>query len=182
METEKKTTRPEKGQLVQDIRELIESSDSFFLITWKGLTTAAFSELRDAVSKLDGVCHVVPNRLFLRAAAECGLAGFAENALTGDTSLVGSSDAVALAKRLRDFGRVHPEVSFKAGVTEGNVLTGAQSASLADLPPKEILQAQLLGLLQAPSGKLVGVLHAKLSSVVYVLNAYLKTREKEEAA
>jgi len=180
METETKSVRPEKGQIVQDIQALIESSGSFFLVTWKGLTTMGFSELRDTVAEAEGVCHVVPNRLFRRAAAECGIEGFADDALKGDTAFVGGPDSVALAKCLRDFGRVHGEVSFKAGVTAGSILSAAQSLTLADLPPRDVLRAQVLGLLQAPSGKLVGVLSAKLSSIVYVLNAYLN--EKEAAA
>jgi large subunit ribosomal protein L10 len=50
--------------------------------------------------------------------------------------------------------------------------------ALADLPPREVLQAQLLGLLQAPASQMVQVLNAKVASVVFVLNAYLCQKEK----
>jgi large subunit ribosomal protein L10 len=66
------------------------------------------------------------------------------------------------------------------GVVDGNLLTGEQVAQLAELPPKAVLLAMLLGTLQAPATQLVQVLNAKLASIVYVLSAHLK--EKEQAA
>ena len=55
---------------------------------------------------------------------------------------------------------------------EGEVLSSAQVGSLAELPSKPVLQAMLLGVLQAPSRNLVSVLNAKAASILNVLNAY----------
>ena len=65
-------------------------------------------------------------------------------------------------------------------IGDGKLLNAAEVAALADLPPREVLLGQLLGLLQAPATGLVRVLNAKLSSIVYVLNAFCK--KKEQAA
>ena len=73
-----------------------------------------------------------------------------------------------------------PKVTIKLGWLDGQLLSSADVVALADLPPREALLGQLLGLLQAPAGQLVRVLNAKLSSVVYVLNAFLQ--KKEQAA
>jgi len=81
---------------------------------------------------------------------------------------------------LNDFGKKHEEAAVKVAVVEGTAIGPADVKQLADLPPKEVLQAQLLGLLQAPAGQLVRVLNAKVASVVYVITAYLN--KKEEAA
>ena len=171
--------RAEKTQLVKDIRALVESSSSLFLIGFKGLTAADFRTLRSALMACRSECHVVPNRLLKIAAAESGLAALGQADLTLDTALVsGGADPVGVAKALRDFAKTRPGALIKLGVVEGKLCTGAQAVALADLPPREVLQAQLLGLLQAPATQMVQVLNAKVASVVFVLNAYLSQKEK----
>jgi len=173
--------RPEKHQLVHDICELLAGAPSLFLIAYKGLTVRAFSDLRAALEEAEARCVVVPNRLLKRAAAEAGLDGLAALDLAGDTALVTCGDGpVAVAKVLKEFARNHPEVAFKLGAVQGQLCTAEQAQAIADLPPREVLLAQLLGLLQAPARQLATVLNAKVASIVYVVSAYLK--QKEEAA
>jgi large subunit ribosomal protein L10 len=171
--------RAEKTQLVHDIRALIESSSSLFLIGFKGLTAADFRVLRSALSTCGSECHVVPNRLLKIAAAGSQLPALGQADLKLDTAMVsGGADPVGVAKALRDFAKTRAGAVLKLAVIEGKLCTGVQAVALADLPPKEVLQAQLLGLLQAPAGQLVQVLNAKVASVVFVLNAYLSQKEK----
>jgi len=61
---------------------------------------------------------------------------------------------------------------------DGVLLSSAETKAMADLPSREVLQAQLLGVLQAPMRNLVGVLNAKVASIVYVLKSYLDKKEK----
>ena len=173
--------RPEKKQLVADIRALLDASNGLFLLSYEGLGALGFGELRAALEDVGGECHVVPNRLFRRAAAESEMADLAEAKFGGATALVTfDSDLVGVAKVVRDFARTHNEVAFKLAVADGRVCMSAEAETLADLPPKEILRAQLLGLLNAPAGQLVGVLNAKVAGVVHILSAYLS--KKEQAA
>jgi large subunit ribosomal protein L10 len=171
--------RAEKTQLVHDIGALIQSSSSLFLIGFKGLTAADFRNLRSALTKCGSECHVVPNRLLSIAAAASGLATLGQADVKLDTALVsGGVDPVGVAKVLRDFAKTRAGAVIKLAVVEGKLCTGAQAVALADLPPREVLQAQLLGLLQAPASQMVQVLNAKVASVVFVLNAYLCQKEK----
>lgn len=171
--------RAEKTQLVQDIRALIESSSSLFLIGFKGLTAADFRTLRKTLKGCGSECHVVPNRLLKIAVAGTGLAALAQAELKLDTAMVsGGADPVSVAKALRDFAKTHAGAVVKVAVVESKLCSAAQAVALADLPPREVLQAQLLGLLQAPAGRLVQVLNAKVASIVFVLNAYLSQKEK----
>jgi large subunit ribosomal protein L10 len=173
--------RAEKQQLVQDLQGLIGLSSGFFLIGYKGLTAAEFTDLREKLAAIGSECHVIPNRLFKRAAAEAGIESLSEVGIAGDNAMVcGGEDAAAVAKIVKDYAKEHEEAPIRMGVLDGNVLTAEQVVALADLPPKEVLLAQLLGTLQAPASQLVRVLNAKLASVVYALSAYL--RKKEEAA
>lgn len=173
--------RPEKKQLVADIRAMIESSTCYFLVTYKGLTAASFESFRADLAEAQGECHVVPNRLFSRAAAELGTE-LSKDGLVGDSAVVAAlGDPVAVARVIREFGREHEGVTFKLAVLEGTVCSPEEASWLADLPSREVLLAQFLGLLQAPMGQLVGVLNAKVSSIAYVLNAYLSKQENEAA-
>ena len=79
---------------------------------------------------------------------------------------------MALAKAVREFAKGRDQVKVKLAVVEGTLLSEADTYALADLPAREVLLAQLLGLLQAPAGQLVRVLNAKVASIVYVLNDY----------
>lgn len=173
--------RSEKKQLVADIRAMIESSTCYFLVTYKGLTAAGFENFRTSLGEVQGECHVVPNRLFIRAAAELGTE-LPKDVLVGDSAVVAAKgDPVAVASVIRKFGKAKQDVVFKLAVLEGTVCSAEEASSLADLPSREVLLGQFLGLLQAPMGQLVGVLNAKVSSIAYVLNAYLSKQENEAA-
>ncbi|MBT3379442.1 MAG: 50S ribosomal protein L10 [Lentisphaerae bacterium] len=173
--------RPEKQQLVADIRTMLESSTCYFLVTYNGLTAADFESFRIDLAEAEGECHVVPNRLFKRAAADTG-AELPADALVGDSALVAAlGDPIAVARVIRKFGRAHKDVGFKLAVLEGAVCSSEEAAELADLPSREVLLAQFLGLLQAPMGQLVSVLNAKVSSIAYVLSSYLDKQENEAA-
>lgn len=170
--------RPEKLQIIQEIKGLIENKP-FILISYKGLTAAGFTAFRNTLHTVSAECHVVPNKLFQRACLELGAQAPAEAELSGDTALVTGVDAVAVAKAVRDFVNQPKSVStVKFGYLDGVLLSQPDVIALADLPPKEVLQAQLLGLLLAPASQLVRVLNAKVSSIVYVLNAFLQKKEQ----
>lgn len=173
--------RAEKNQLVKDIQGLIELGPHMFLVRYKGLDSAGFNELRGALHAVGAECHVVPNRLLKRAAQAASVECLEDLAIAGDHALVaGGDDVVAVAKVLKAIQKDHKELAMDYGVLDGLLLDASQVLQLADLPPKEVLQAQLLGLLEAPAGQFVRVLNAKLASVVYVLNAYMS--KKEQAA
>jgi large subunit ribosomal protein L10 len=166
--------RAEKKQLVQDIGTLLTSSGHVIFVSYKGLKVADFSDFRQGLAKVGAECHVIPNRLLRKAAEVHGLTSLAEATLTHDNAMIsGGEDAVAVAKVVRDFAKSHDAVNLKIGALDGRLLKSAEIEDLAALPSREILLAQLLGVLQAPARNLVGVLHAKTASVVYALQAYL---------
>ncbi|OGV72265.1 MAG: 50S ribosomal protein L10 [Lentisphaerae bacterium RIFOXYB12_FULL_65_16] len=166
--------------MVKDLQALVGPATCLFLTTYKGLKASDFEKLRGRLAKNRGQCLVVPNRLLKRAAAESGLTALAAIEVKGDTLLVcgETADPVAIAKMLKDFAKETPALSFKAGILNGRSFGPKDAEHLATLPAKEVLQAQLLGLLLATPQRLVSVLSAKVASVVYVLEAYRKAKEK----
>ncbi len=171
--------RVEKVQLLNEIGNTLEKSDYVFLITYKGLKVSDFSELRGALGKFSAECHVLKNRMIRKAAEQKGIKGLSELKLVGDTALVsGKGDAGPVAKALMVYSKAHEQVSPKAGYLEGSVMSKGDISALASLPTRDVLRAQLLGVLIAPSRNLVSLLNVKASEIVNVLNAFKDKKEK----
>ncbi len=178
--------RAEKLQMLEVVKGLLKDQ-SFFLIGFRAITVAEFSAFRAQLAEVGATCHVVKNTLIHKASDALGYQAVAEQNIVGATAVVsGSNDPVAMAKAIKELIKATPDAEKKARVTvklgflDGKLLSAADVAALAELPPREVLLGQLLGLLQAPATGLVRVLNAKLSSIVYVLNAFCK--KKEQAA
>jgi large subunit ribosomal protein L10 len=80
-------------------------------------------------------------------------------------------DVAASAKALSDFARTSKFLKIRGAFLQGRMLAPEQLAAVANLPPKPVIQAQLLGALQGPSANLVGVLSNPLQTMVAVLQA-----------
>ncbi|MDD3885933.1 MAG: 50S ribosomal protein L10 [Victivallaceae bacterium] len=172
--------RNEKQFLVRQIGQMISESDYVYFVSYDGLKVADFSALRNQLAELNAHCHVVKNSLISKAAAELKLEGFEQLDFTLGTAMVyGKGDCSAVAKVLVTFGKKNDKVASKGGYMDGAILAKSDVVGLAELPSKQVLQAMLLGVLQAPSRNLVSVLNAKAASILNVLNAYKDKVEKQ---
>jgi large subunit ribosomal protein L10 len=70
----------------------------------------------------------------------------------------------------------------RCGVLEGQEITAAQFQALATLPPREVVLAQLLGLLQAPATRLVRLLNEPAASLARLVAAIGKKKGSAEEA
>ena len=113
------------------------------------------------------------NALIKKAAEALEISGLDAVDLTGSTAIIyGQGDCSAVAKLVKEFAKKCELLQAKGGYMDGNVLNAQDVTALADLPAKPVLQAMLLGVLQAPARNLVTVLNAKAASIVNVINAY----------
>jgi large subunit ribosomal protein L10 len=130
-----------------------------------------FAELRTRLAGAGAECRVVKNSFLKRAAAEVGYPDLGEN-LSGQTAIViGESDVCAAAKVLKTFSAEFQKPAVKAGVLDKAILSSEQIQALAELPAKNVLQAQLLGVLQAPLQRLLAVLNEPGASLARLLQA-----------
>ena len=116
---------------------------------------------------------MVKNTFLKRAADEAGLAALgASDALKGQSAIVvGEKDVCAAAKVLKVFKSEFQKPGLKLGVLDKALLSAGEVEALAELPAKEVLQAQLLGVLLAPLTKLVRTLNEPGASLARVLQA-----------
>ncbi|HYF36071.1 MAG TPA: 50S ribosomal protein L10, partial [Prosthecobacter sp.] len=131
-----------------------------------------FAELRKRLSACGAEIHVFKNTLVKKAAERASYPDDIGAALTGQSAVVtGAKDVCAAAKVLKNFTAEFEKPKMKAGVLDGKFLDAAAIKALADLPSREVLLAQLLGVLQAPASTLVRLLNEPAASLARVLKA-----------
>jgi large subunit ribosomal protein L10 len=171
--------RPEKADIVKDLAEDLKES-SFVLVTdYQHMKVDDFSELRKRLAAAGAEVHVVKNSFLKRAMTDSGLAA-GNGELTGQTAVVtGAKDVAPVAKVLKTFASEFKKAMLKLGFIGRAQVPTKEIEQLADLPPREVLQAQLLGLLLLPATKLVRLLNEPASAFARLLKA---KSEKEDGA
>ncbi len=163
--------RTEKTTIVGDLSAKLTHSPFLIITEYTGMDVLQFAELRTRLAGAGAECRVVKNSFLKRAAAEIGYPDLGEN-LSGQTAIViGESDVCAAAKVLKTFSAEFQKPAVKAGVLDKAILSSEQIQALAELPAKNVLQAQLLGVLQAPLQRLLAVLNEPGASLARLLQA-----------
>lgn len=172
--------RPEKVAVVEEVKEKLQRGQCVVLTDYRGLDVKEITELRRRLREVGVEFKVLKNTLTLIAAKECGLDEL-EPYLEGPTAVAfGYDDPVVGAKVISDFAKEHADLEVKGGVLNGRVIDVEAVKSLADLPSREQLIAQVLRGLQSPISGLANVLQGVPRNFVYVLEAIRK--QKEDAA
>lgn len=169
--------RAEKKSMASEIRTKVEQAGFVILADHKGLNVAKTSELKRRLRGVNAGMQVVKNRMLGHVAREIGLTAL-DVKLSGPSAMVFGKDAVAAAKVLRDFIKENEKPVIKSGSLGSQSLSAQDIAALAALPSREELLAKFVGTLAAPMSQMVGVLNAKLSSLLYVLKAIEEKKAK----
>jgi large subunit ribosomal protein L10 len=176
--------RPEKANIVSDLSEELKESSFVLVADYQHMKVDDFSELRKRLAGAGAEIHVVKNSFLKRAMADSGFPA-GDGKLTGQTAVVtGKKDVAPVAKAFKTFVTEFKKAMLKLGFIDRAVVSTADLEALADLPPENVLRAQLLGLLLSPATKLVRVLNEPGSSLARLLNAKASKGEpapKEEA-
>ncbi|MDD7796440.1 50S ribosomal protein L10 [Clostridium sp. 'White wine YQ'] len=159
-----------KEAKVAEIKEKLEKAQSVVLANYQGLTVEEDTQLRKSLREAGIEYKVYKNTLVTLAAKELGHEGIVQY-LEGPVSVaIGYEDATAPARVLNDFAKGHKKLELKAGLVAGEVYDSEKVKQLAEIPPKEVLIAKLLGSFKAP-----------LSNLAYLLNAVKDKKESESA-
>ena len=163
--------RPEKALIVSDLSEKLMNSPFLLVTDYQRMKVDQFGELRNRLAPTGAEVHVIKNSFLKRAMADSGFPDVADK-LTGQTAVVtGKADVAPVAKVLKAFAAEFKIATLKIGVIDRAVLSTADVEALADLPARDALLAQLLGVLLAPATKLVRVLNEPAASLARLLQA-----------
>lgn len=175
--------KPIPAEKVETVRELVarfQESAACVLVEYRGLNVAQMTELRNKLKAAGVHFKVYKNTLLRRAAEEVGLQALAPY-LEGPTAAAFSADPVAAAKVITEVQKSLEPLKIKAGVLEGKVLSAEETAALAKLPSREELMAKVVGGIQAPLYRIVGVLgsvvHTPLRNFMHGLKAVAEQKQ-----
>ena len=162
--------RPEKPSIVADLETKLNASPYLFVTDYTGLRVDQFGELRHRLEGAGAECRVVKNTFLRLAIRDAGLPEL--EGLNGQTAIVlGESDVAAAAKVVKTFAKEFEKPTIRVGIIDKAIVSADQINAIADLPSREILLAQFLGVLQAPASKLVRVLNEPASALARALKA-----------
>ena len=172
-------TKQRKDEVLATYQDWLKRSQAVILVEYTGAKMKDMDNIRAKVRESGGEFHVVKNTLARRAFADHGMA-LSEESLVKSTAIsFAFTDPASTAKALSDATKGMEFVKVKGGFLAGQPLNTAQVKALADLPPLPVVRAQLLGVLQAPAGKLVRTIAEPARSLASVFRAY---SEKAQAA
>ena len=151
--------RNEKAAVIEEVAAQAAKSQTLALAEYRGLTVEALNKLRvDARAK--GVyLHVLKNTLARRAVAGTPFEVAAES-MVGPLIYGFSEDAVAAAKVIADFAKGNDKLVIRGGAYAGKALDANGVKALAAVPSREVLLAQIAGLLKSPVQRMAGVVAA----------------------
>lgn len=172
-------TKQRKEEILATYVEWLKRSQAVILVEYTGARMKDMDAIRAKIRESGGEFHVVKNTLVRRALKQQGMTVPDEHLLQSTAMSFAFSDPAATAKALADAMKTLSFMKVKVGFMAGEMLDAAQVKSLAELPPLPVVRAQLLGVLQAPAGKLVRTISEPARALAAVFRAY---SEKAQAA
>ncbi|MFL5851586.1 MAG: 50S ribosomal protein L10 [Solirubrobacteraceae bacterium] len=142
--------KEQKTAVVDEIAAQISNADAIFAVDYRGTSVPQAAALRAKLRDADTTFRIVKNSLTERAADKAG-ADTLKELLEGPTAFAFvRGDAAAAAKALNDFTREQATFQFKGGVLDGEPLSVDEIKAIARLPTREVLNAQLVGVVASP--------------------------------
>ena len=172
--------RPEKEAAIEELKTNIQNSSISIMSKYQGITVAEVTELRSKLREEKVTFKVFKNTLAKRALDELELSE-AGDYMEGPTVWAFSEDPVTPARILKQFSKNVDAVVMGGGVLDGKAVDATMLNTLADLPSREQLLAQVVGTIAMPLRNLVGVMSAVPRNMVNVVEAIRKQKEEEAA-
>ena len=151
--------RSEKEAVIKEVTGLAAKAQTLVMAEYRGVTVADMTKLRSEARSNGVALSVLKNTLARRAVAGSGFEVAADQ-MTGPLIYGFSEDAVAAAKVVADFAKTNDKLVIRGGVYGGKALDANGVKQLASIPSKEVLLAQLCGLLMSPVSRTAVVLGA----------------------
>jgi large subunit ribosomal protein L10 len=173
--------KSEKERVVEELAERLRSTETLIVADYRGLSVTEIDDLRTKLLEHGARFTVVKNTLTRRAAEAAGADALLAlvDGPTAIAFLESDGDPVAVAKALGQTARETQVLEVRGGILDGAEISAADVASLAKLPPAEVLRGQLVGAVAGPLTMVVGLFTAPLRDLVGVLEARIRQLEEQ---
>jgi large subunit ribosomal protein L10 len=174
-------TKERKEEVLSQYADWMKRSQAVILVEYTGVRMKDLDNIRAKVRESGGEFHVVKNTLARRAFTDLGMQ-FPSDYLVKSTAVTFAfSDPASTAKALTDATKGSEFVKVKGGFMAGRTLDTAQVKALAEMPPLPVVRGQLLGMLQAPAGKLARTIAEPARGLAAVLKAFSEKTSEASA-
>ncbi len=161
----------QKAQIIEATKERYSRAAGVFFTEYRGLKVRELQQLRQSLSKAGGEIQVVKNTLFRIAAGDDAEKLPIELTSGPNAVTFVYENEVDVAKALVDFGKKNKRLVIKGGYLAGRTYSDKDVETLAKLPPREVLIAQVIGAIAAPLTSLVGVIEALYADPIRTIGA-----------
>lgn len=172
--------RGKKESLATELKDKFARAKVAIFADYKGLKALEADDLRRALRAKNTEVKVLKNnigRLITKDGSMGDDAKGVMDRMVGPTLVAFAyGDPAAAAKVINNFAKDHEALKIKEGLLGEKLLQASDVSMLADLPSKEVLMAQLLGVLNGPARSFVSVMAAVPRGLVTVLSAIEKKK------
>lgn len=152
---------PDKKIIIDGLLDRVNASPYLIVIDYTGLTVQQFTELRNRLNAGGASCTVAKNSYMRKALAEAGLPDIGSNLVGQMAYVMGTSEVFAAAKAIKNFEKEFKKPEMKVGLLGNAVLDTDKLKAIADIPSREAVLSQLLGLILEPATRIARVVQAK---------------------
>lgn len=143
--------RHQKQATIENLETRFSTSQAAFLINYQGLSVSQLKKLRFALDDKGGLLKVAKNRLARLALKDVSRCQGLQELLKGQLAYVFAQDEItSVAKVLTDFAKQNDQLKIVAACSDSKIYDAKSVAVLGSLPSREVLLAQLCGVLNAP--------------------------------
>jgi large subunit ribosomal protein L10 len=165
-------SKQQKESMLAEYMDWVSNSQAIVLVEYTGLKMSNLDLIRSKAREAGGEFHIVKNTLVKLALEKAGYTVPPDYTVQSTAVGFARSDPAGFAKALTEATKGMDAVKIKGGFMGSSTLDQAEVKALASLPPLPVLQAQLLGVLQAPASKLVRTLAEPGRSLAFVIKAH----------
>jgi large subunit ribosomal protein L10 len=164
---------------VSSMVEQLKDKGNIILTNYSGIRVKDLGKLRKTLRSKNADYRVVKNTLFKRALKEVGVEGLDEY-LKGPVAVAFAKDDVGeVAKALKDFAKDVEKFSYSAGYLDSVLYNQDQIKKIADLPPKEVVLAQVMGMINAPARGIAVGMNQIMASLARGIKAVAEARNQQ---
>lgn len=173
--------KSQKASVIEALTGEMETATSVIVTDYRGLSTAQLRRIRNDLRPLNASYAITKNTLARIAARNAGKEGLDELLVGPSAVAFVRGDVAAVAKKLSDIARDTRILALKSAWVEGTALDEDGVKKLATLPPKEQVQANVVGILAAPLQGVVSLLAAAPRELVVVIDQIIQKKQAEAA-
>lgn len=152
--------KQKKGEIIEKLTRAISGAESLVFVNFRGLNVTESTKLRKTLTSKK-IGYVVAKKTLLKRALDTTKTEGKLPSLDGEVALVylpapaggqaGGADSIEPAREIHLFQKDHREqVKILGGVFEGRYLDATAMTEIANIPSKEVLYGQLVGMFASP--------------------------------